>query len=161
MVDLRWAEDVATGLLMRPNRSKQLSRSGCVLRRARVCHLTLLTSITSLPVATNPHMLKRTTMTVQQHIRSLEAMGFNINDNETSLLAVTKPKFKNFIDKLLFLNKRALFSTSNRRTDQRYHQQSEICHRDRNQIRPMSSNHSSGSFGSNKLYILSREALER
>ena len=43
MVDSRWAEDVATGLLMRPNRSKQLSRSGCVLRRAWVCHLTLLT----------------------------------------------------------------------------------------------------------------------
>ena len=43
MLDSRWAEDVATGLLMRPNKSKQLSRSGCVLRRARVCHLTLLT----------------------------------------------------------------------------------------------------------------------
>ena len=45
MVDSRWAEDVATGLLMRHNRSKQLSRSGCVLRRARVYHLTLLTQI--------------------------------------------------------------------------------------------------------------------
>ena len=45
MVDSRWAEDLATGLLMRPNRSKLLSRSGCVLRRARVCHLTLLTYI--------------------------------------------------------------------------------------------------------------------
>ena len=41
------AEDVATGLLMRPNRSKQLSRSGCVLRRARVYHLTLLTYVLS------------------------------------------------------------------------------------------------------------------
>ena len=49
MVDSRWAEDVATGLLMRPNRSKQLSRSGCVLRRARVCHLTLLTYILATP----------------------------------------------------------------------------------------------------------------
>ena len=42
MMDSRVAEGVAKGLLMRSHRSKQLSRSGRILRLARVYHLTTL-----------------------------------------------------------------------------------------------------------------------
>ena len=62
-------------------------------------------ALASLPVAKTPKMLKTVTMMAQQHIRSLEALHYCIDENETSLLAILKPKFIHFNDQLLFLKK--------------------------------------------------------
>ena len=63
----------------------------------------LFNSLVSLPTPRTPHMLKNMTLTALQHLRALEALHYNVEENELSLLSILKPKYEFFQEQLLFL----------------------------------------------------------